>query len=222
MGPNAYLLDIEGTTSPIDFVYQCLFPYARARLDEFVANGGVTAEEAKNLAAERDDLAPEDIAGHLHYLMDLDRKSPTLKAIQGRIWEQGYLSGEILGEVYPDVIPAIRKWRSLGAKVAIYSSGSVLAQKLLFGHLAIGDFTPELDGFFDTSMGGKREPGSYLAIAEALGFAPSDIVFVSDIAEEVAAASAAGMAVRHIWRPEDGRPRPSDVGIPIISSFADV
>ncbi|HMS54946.1 MAG TPA: acireductone synthase [Fimbriimonadaceae bacterium] len=195
---RAFLLDIEGTTTPIDFVTRTLFPYARARLPEFLALPlEVIGEDLSDLANERaQDTAyqgPDEPLPYLEFLMDQDRKSTALKSIQGKIWQRGYESGEIKGEVYDDVIPAIERWRGNGAKVYIYSSGSVLAQKLLFGHLKTGSILSLIDGHYDTLAGGKKEPTSYEKIAADIGVGASEVMFLSDAIAEIEAASHAGM-----------------------------
>jgi len=205
---RAYLLDIEGTTTPIDFVTKTLFPYARAEMAAF--SDDLLAEDAALLSQEYegDPDAPEwpgrpDPAGmtpYLLWLMDRDRKSRGLKSIQGRIWEQGYRTGKLLGEVYPDVEPAMRRWRERGATVNIYSSGSVLAQQLLFGHLPGGPLTPLIHAYFDTEVGPKRSADSYRTIAARLSLEPRDILFLSDIPEEIAAASEAGLDAIQVLR----------------------
>lgn len=202
---KAYLLDIEGTTTPIDFVTRTLFPYARRSLREFVDRvDSALLEDAELLSHEYErDIAdapdwpgrpdPREMAPYLEWLMDHDRKSTGLKSIQGRIWEAGYSSGELLGEVYPDVESAMRRWLASGATINIYSSGSVLAQRLLFAHLSIGDLTPLISSYFDTTTGPKRESSSYFTIAGRLGVAPEDVLFLSDAIQEVEAAREAGM-----------------------------
>lgn len=195
---RAYLLDIEGTTTPIDFVTRTLFPYARARLAEFLALpfeiiGEDIALLANELAGDADYSGPKEPLPYLEFLMDRDRKSTALKSIQGKIWQKGYESGEIKGEVYEDVIPAITRWRATGAQIYIYSSGSVLAQKLLFGHLPGGSILHLFDGHFDTLVGGKKEAASYTRIASEIGFEPGEVHFLSDAVAEVEAARATGM-----------------------------
>lgn len=206
MSFSVYLLDIEGTTTPIDFVSETLFPYARARLEDFIP----TVEEYEMLAEE---WAGDSEAGreppslgsrYLEWLMDQDRKSTGLKSIQGRIWEEGYESGDLKGEVYGDVVPAMERWRLAGARVAIFSSGSVLAQKLIFGYSTLGDLRGMIDGFFDTTTGPKKDSGSYRAIAEALGVATGEVCFLSDAEGEVAAARDAGMTGCLVVRGEVG------------------
>jgi enolase-phosphatase E1 len=135
----------------------------------------------------------QDLVAYVHWLMDRDRKSPGLKGLQGRIWEEGYRSGALHGEVYDDVPPALLRWRDENRRVAIFSSGSVLAQQLLFRHSPAGDLTPLLAGYFDTTTGAKGDPQSYDRIAERLGVAPSAVLFVSDSTLELDAARIAGM-----------------------------
>ena len=147
--------------------------------------------------------------------MDRDRKSTALKSLQGRIWEAGYVSGELRSHLYPDVRPALERCRAQGRKIAIFSSGSVLAQRLLFAHTPDGDLTPLIDGFFDTTTGPKREPESYGRIAAALSVPPAAVLFVSDVAAELDAARAAGLADRTV-RPRrrlPGRGPPGRAGL---------
>lgn len=182
---KAILTDIEGTTSSLSFVHDVLFPYARARLPDYVATHG----------------------GHLsQYLawMDADAKVTELKDIQGRIWAKGYAAGELTGHVYPDAAEALRRWHAAGLTLAVFSSGSVTAQKLIFGHSDQGNLAPLFSGWFDTTTGPKREAMSYVLIADALGISPADVMFLSDIAAETDAAKAAGMRALLIDR-EGGR-----------------
>jgi enolase-phosphatase E1 len=205
------LLDVEGTTTPAAFVYEVLFPYARARIAAFLAAHAADPAVRGDLAllelerrGESDPGAPAwDGADHASlvasgiryclWLMDRDRKSTALKSLQGRIWEDGFRSGALRGEVYPDVPPALERLRRRGARAAIYSSGSVLAQKLLFSTTRYGDLTSLLAAHFDTTSGPKTEAASYRGIAEELGFRPDEVLFVSDSAAELAAAGAAGL-----------------------------
>lgn len=214
---RAVLLDIEGTTTPLAFVHTVLFPYARARLGEFVEALVATPEglawlerlRAEWTADAATGAAPPEWAGaqasaaiaYAGWLMDRDRKSPELKRLQGWIWERGYDAGELHGEVFPDVPPALARWRAAGIDLAIYSSGSVLAQRLLFGRTRHGDLTPLFAGFFDTRVGAKTDSESYRTIAAALHHAPADVLFVSDVVAELYAARGAGMAVTLCVRP---------------------
>lgn len=207
MSVAAVLLDVEGTTTPVDFVHQTLFAYARERLVAFLSASwthAATRGDVERLrlehVAEPEGAPPwiEDpagVAGYASWLMDRDRKSTGLKSLQGRIWEEGYRSGALRGPVYDDVPRALRRWRDAGRRVAIFSSGSVLAQRLIFGHSSAGDLTPLLSAYFDTSTGPKREAESYRKIAAALGEPAPRILFVSDVAQELDAASAAGLQV---------------------------
>lgn len=211
------LLDIEGTTTPIAFVHEVLFPFARTHLAEFLRThpDDDDVDEVRRLLAREhaDDFArgesppaagfhsSEAIAPYVTWLMDRDRKSPGLKLLQGQIWEEGYQAGRLRGQVYPDVPPAIRRWRADGLRVAIYSSGSELAQRRLFESTEHGDLTPLLSGFFDTGVGAKVTSDSYIRIAGALGVAPAAILFVSDVTKELSAARAAGLQVVLSVRP---------------------
>jgi enolase-phosphatase E1 len=206
------LLDIEGTTTPIDFVYKTLFPYASKNVESFLATrsgepeiraivADLKAEHATNTAAG---IAPlewpinsktelRDSVAYVHWLMERDSKCAPLKSLQGKIWQQGFESGELHGEVYPDVAPAFARWRRQGRDIAIYSSGSVLAQKLLFSSLPSGDLTREIRDFFDTAVGVKTASASYAKIAAATKKSPREFLFLSDAEKEVAAAQSAGM-----------------------------
>jgi enolase-phosphatase E1 len=213
---HGILLDIEGTTTPIRFVYDVLFPYARRNLAAWFEKNGGCAESDPDLRMLRSELEddrrrslspPEDLVQYSLWLMDLDRKSTGLKSIQGRIWADGYEKGELRGEVFPDVPLAFRAWHDEGTDVRIFSSGSILAQKLLFSHSNAGDLTKYLRGYFDTITGPKTEAASYARIALEMARNPSEIVFVSDVVNELDAASAAGMAVLLCLRPGN-RPQP--------------
>lgn len=185
--PKAILLDIEGTTSSISFVADELFPYARKHLAAFVE---ANPEAAAPILAE---VPGEDPVATLIQWIDEDRKATPLKTLQGLIWAQGYADGELKGHVYPDTPEALRRWTEAGLQVNIYSSGSIAAQKLIFGHSIAGDLTPLLSNYFDTTTGPKREADSYTRIADALGLAPSGLLFVSDMPAEVDAAREAGL-----------------------------
>jgi enolase-phosphatase E1 len=206
--PAACLLDVEGTTTPIDFVYRVLFPYARDRFEEFLtrhASDAEVADEVRGLGEEhRRDLAaglappawedtPEGITAYALWLMDRDRKATALKALQGRIWQVGFEARELQASVYDDVVRALARWQAAGRRIAIYSSGSVRAQQMLFAHTQAGDLTPRLSAYFDTTTGFKTEPESYRRIAAALGQQPGAVLFVSDVGAELDAAAAAGL-----------------------------
>jgi enolase-phosphatase E1 len=194
---RAILTDIEGTTSSLSFVKDVLFPYARARLPTFVEQHAHDPAVARLLDDARDliDGRPSDaeLVAHLLRWIDEDRKITPLKALQGLIWEDGYRRGDFQGHVYEDAERALRAWHARGLRLYVYSSGSVLAQKLLFAHTAFGDLSALFSGYFDTAIGGKRETASYQAIAAAIGLPPATILFLSDVREELDAARAAGM-----------------------------
>lgn len=200
---QAILLDIEGTTTPIDFVHKTLFPYARARVAGFVQQNFTDLKseisqlenESSNDGEYKHELRPDSpnsVADYLIYLIDNDRKSTPLKAIQGTIWQAGYENGDLVSTVYDDVPKAFERWKSDGKTVAIYSSGSVLAQQLIFKYSDHGDLTRFIDRYFDTNIGHKRESESYSAIAADLEFETADILFVADISAELDAAAVSG------------------------------
>ncbi|WP_226569075.1 acireductone synthase [Mangrovibacter yixingensis] len=194
---KAIVTDIEGTTSDIRFVHNVLFPYARQHLASFIASHEQHPDVAAALDAVRKEIGqPQastgDVVNALLTFMDEDRKSTPLKALQGMIWQTGYQQGAFTGHLYPDVLPALKKWQASGIALYVYSSGSVAAQKLLFGYSDAGDITPLFSGYFDTHIGHKRETASYLAIARETGVAPSELLFLSDIHQELDAAREAG------------------------------
>jgi enolase-phosphatase E1 len=214
--PSVMLLDIEGTTTPISFVYETLFPYARTHMQEFLREHEGDEDLRRDIAklaaenqAEASSSAPVISAGsgpveasnYLLWLMDQDRKSPALKSIQGMIWEAGYTSGQLKSLVFADVPSALERWHCEGRRIAIYSSGSVLAQKLLFRHSEAGDLTEWIAAYFDTATGAKAARDSYRKIAQALGVRPEEILFLSDVPAELDAAASAGLDVRLAKRP---------------------
>ena len=209
---KAILLDIEGTTTPIVFVHDVLFPFAKARIGKFVeTHFDALRNEIEQIVDERahdekytvpvDPREPGSVSTYLEFLIDNDRKSTPLKTIQGKIWEAGYESGELESPVFADVPSAFRRWKDAGITIAIYSSGSVLAQQLLFRHTDQGDLTPFISAYFDTNVGGKRDAESYAKIAGELGFDPRQIVFCSDVPAELDAAQASGMSTALAVRP---------------------
>ncbi len=197
---STVLTDIEGTTSAIAFVKETLFPFAEQALDGFLEARRGDAEVAAILA----EVPGPDPAATLRGWMAADVKATPLKTLQGMIWEAGFRDGRLRGHLWPDVAPCLRTWHAAGLRLAVYSSGSVAAQKLLFGHSEAGDLLPLFSGFFDTKVGHKREAASYAAIAAALDRPPTSILFLSDVAEELDAAAASGLATCQLIRAADG------------------
>jgi len=209
------LLDIEGTTTPVNFVYKTLFPYASRKLESFLREHAEDSEvrsliDDLHAQYKRDEgvgLRPpswvdEGVESRLRssiaycqWLIAKDSKCTPLKLLQGKIWQEGYVNGELHGEVYPDVPVAFERWRRLKKMICIYSSGSVLAQQLLFRSTPAGDLTAYISVFFDTRVGAKTESDSYRKIAGSLSHAPQQFLFISDLVKEIEAARAAGMQV---------------------------
>ena len=202
--PAAVVTDIEGTTTPIAFVHAVMFPYARANLPAFLASHKDTPEVAALLGEVRAMAPGVPELETLLAWMDADAKITPLKTLQGLIWRQGFASGALRGELYADVAPALKRWRAGGVRLYVYSSGSEAAQKQLFGHTAAGDLTGLFSGFFDTRVGGKRDAPSYASIATAVGVPSPEMLFLSDIAEELDAAAKAGWRTCQLLRPQDG------------------
>ncbi len=198
---GAVLTDIEGTTTPISFVHDVLFPYARRILPAMV--GSNDPEISSALERVRQAAPGHPPLETLHDWMDRDVKAEPLKTLQGIVWRTGYASGEIQAVLYPDVAPALARWRRAGLRLAVYSSGSVEAQRLIFGHAPSGDLTGLFDAFFDTRVGPKRAQASYAAIAADLALPPGRILFLSDVAAELDAAAAAGLTTCQLLRPGD-------------------
>jgi len=207
---RAIVTDIEGTTSSIAFVADVLFPYAKAHLRDFVA---AHPQEAAPLLEEVRAAEPGDPVETLLRWIDEDRKATPLKTLQGLIWAEGYADGILSGHIYPDAAEALGRWHTYGLQLYVYSSGSIAAQKLIFGHSDAGDLTPLFAGYFDTTTGPKKEAESYAKIAAAIGMDPEEILFLSDSLPETEAARAAGMRALHIDR---------DTGAGEIASFAQV
>jgi enolase-phosphatase E1 len=189
-GPAAIVTDIEGTTTPIAFVRDVLFPYARSRLADFLAAHGEEPEIAAALAEATCLADGRPVLQALLGWMDADAKVTPLKTLQGLIWDDGYRCGELKGLIYPDVPPVLRRWFAAGVRLYVYSSGSEAAQRLIFGYSDAGNLAGLFDGFFDTRIGAKREPASYTAIAKAVDAAAGHILFLSDIGQELDAAAA--------------------------------
>lgn len=223
---NYILLDIEGTTSDIQFVHKVMFPYSRERLDQFVLNHQNLDEvvEAINLtqqtvkAEQGQDIDVEGAIATLLHWIDSDRKHPALKSIQGLIWKEGFETGAFKSHLYPDVKPQLEDWARSGLKLGIYSSGSIATQKMFFSHTVEGDLTPLIANYFDLTTGSKKEAMSYEKIIDSLGLAPNKIVFFSDVPAELVAARQKGLRVIHVKR--EGSESWSDV--PEIESFQEI
>jgi len=213
---STLLLDIEGTTSSIVFVHDVMFPFAKRELRGFLDEHFEDAELAPTWDAVAKGVGAanlDKLARHLNLppkealertairLMDADAKSTGLKDLQGKIWRRGFESSELKAHVYDDVPPALKRWKDAGLVVYIYSSGSVAAQQLFFGHTVSGDLRPFLSGHFDTTTGPKKEPESYRKIATAIGQSPASILFFSDVVAELDAARSAGMQTGLMLRP---------------------
>jgi enolase-phosphatase E1 len=221
---RAIVTDIEGTTSSLSFVKEVLFPYAARELPGFVRAHGQRPEvrqlldEARQVAGGA--LEDEQLVATLLRWMEEDRKLGPLKGLQGLMWEAGYRQGDFQGHVYEDVPRRLREWRERGLRLYVYSSGSVHAQKLLFGHTRFGDLTPLFSGYFDTGVGGKKETASYAAIVRALGLPAADVLFLSDVREELDAAAAVGLRTACLVRGEGPQVDPGPH--PVARSFDDV
>lgn len=202
---KAILTDIEGTTSAVSFVFDVLFPYAKQHLPEFVRAHADEPDVAAQLQAVRNDSGEPDasvdrvIETLLQWIAE-DRKATPLKALQGMVWQQGYQAGQLKGHVYPDAVEALKRWHQAGYALYVYSSGSIQAQKLIFGCSEAGDLSELFSGFFDTTSGPKREEASYRSIASSIGLPAQAILFLSDIVEELDAAQLAGMATCGVAR----------------------
>ena len=230
-GIRGVLLDIEGTTTPIAFVHEVLFSYARSQVRNFLTKhfgsaelladlqqlGEEHATDVKhglhppalvNIDGEVDldvdgprDAEIDSLAEYVSWLIERDRKSTGLKSLQGKIWEEGYIDGTLKAELFAEVAPALERWRHAGLKISIFSSGSSLAQKLLFAHTAAGDLTGFIDNYFDTTVGSKTDVASYRRIASALNLPAQNILFISDVVPELDAAGAGGMQTLLCIRP---------------------
>ena len=233
-GIRGILLDIEGTTTPIAFVHDVLFTHARQHVRDYLVQHA--NELSDDIALLRDEHArdtssgaqpppltndPDSITGYVHWLIDRDRKSTGLKSLQGKIWREGYTSGTLKAQVFDDVRPAFERWHKAGLRISIFSSGSALAQQLLFAHTEDGDLTTFISDYFDTNVGAKGDAESYRRIATRLNLLPQEILFISDIVEELEAANEAGMRTRLSIRPGN-QTQPNPDRFQIINTLANV
>ena len=205
MTVKSVVTDIEGTTSSIEFVHDVLFPYASRELPGFVkecCEHPVVANLLDDVRREANevDATIDRIVEILQNWIAADRKVTPLKELQGHVWRRGYERGDFTGHVYADAADRLRRWSKLGLHLYVYSSGSVDAQKLLFGFSDAGDLRPVFSGYFDTRIGHKKEVDSYAAIIESIGLPAIEILFLSDIAEELDAAAEAGMQTIQLVR----------------------
>jgi enolase-phosphatase E1 len=224
--PRAVLTDIEGTTSSISFVKDVLFPYSSRALPAFVrqnAEAGSVRGALEEVWRESG-LAEGDVEGAIRQLLagiEQDRKLTALKSLQGMVWKKGFEQGAFTAHVYPDAFAALTRWHERGIALYVYSSGSVEAQELFFGHSDFGDLRPLFSGYFDTVIGSKHEGASYRRIAERIGFPCGEVLFLSDVIGELDAAAAAGMQVCQLIRPEDyPEASASDARHPVATSFS--
>jgi enolase-phosphatase E1 len=233
------LLDIEGTTTPVDFVYHVLFPFARDHVGEFIEeNPEAVRADIEHLRAEHEadlkrGLKPpswagespssqvKSVVGYVHWLMDQDRKATALKSLQGKIWQRGYQTGALHSQVYEDVPRAFARWQSQKKAISIYSSGSVLAQKLLFAHTVEGDLTGYISNYFDTNVGPKTSAESYRSIATNLQVPGSEILFVSDVTAELDSAQSAALQAALCVRAGHAEPMASRA-FPVIRTFDEI
>jgi enolase-phosphatase E1 len=236
---RAVLLDIEGTVTPISFVHDVLFPFARSHVSDYLIQHETASEVQEDIAAllrersldeGRGELASEPsdenrsldaVVTYVNWLIDRDRKSPALKSLQGKIWEQGYRDGILKAPLFADVVPNLTRLRVQGLRIAIFSSGSVLAQKLLFAHTDTGDHTDLIEQYFDTAVGGKLSPQSYSEIAKRLELLSTQVVFVSDVTDELKAAGEAGMETLLCVRPGN-QPQSASGQFQVIYSFSEI
>lgn len=195
---KAIVTDIEGTTSSLSFVKDTLFPYAYKKLPDYIWDNEseiAALIDAVKKEEQNPDLSLEEVIEVLLRYIDEDQKVTPLKTLQGMIWKEGYKSGELIGHIYDDALAGLKRWKEQGVKLYVYSSGSVPAQKLLFGHTKSGDLNPLFSGYFDTEIGGKKVSESYEKIAAEINIPVSEILFLSDSTDEIDAAAAAGMNV---------------------------
>lgn len=221
---HAILTDIEGTTSSISFVHDVLFPYARKHIGAFIKTHLQEPRVAEQIAAVRDltgeSLDDEAVIALLQQWIGEDRKVTPLKALQGMIWKAGYENGDFKGHMYNDAVRNLKVWHDSGICLYVFSSGSVAAQKLLFAHTSHGDLTPLFSGYFDTTTGPKQDPASYAKIADAIGLPAADILFLSDVSQELDAAHRSGMHTMLLAR--DEHIPPSEQSFALARSFDDI
>ena len=231
-GIDQVVLDIEGTTCPVSFVSTVLFPYASAHLESYLQDHGdeprvqqllndarcAWADDGAAVTAGLPCTTTGSVVPYLQWLISVDRKLTALKDLQGLIWADGYASGALRGPLFADVAPALNRWSRQGFGLSVYSSGSVAAQQLLYGHSNAGDLRPLFKGWYDTRIGAKSESNSYSAISEQLGCAPERILFISDANAELIAARGAGLQV--LFSERLGNPQVADEGFERINDFS--
>ena len=226
-GVQHVVVDIEGTTSASAFVYDVLFPYAAERFGDWLAQHAGEAETDRIVAevareAGLSDPSADDIVATLREWVREDRKATPLKDLQGLVWEEGFASGALVSDFFPDALVALRQWHDAGLPISVYSSGSVLAQRNWYAHSPEGDLTGWIAGHYDTANAGpKREASSYRAIASAIGADPAAILFCSDVVAELHAARDAGWQVVRVRR--SGEPHAvEDSTYPEVAEMTDI
>ncbi len=207
MAIKAIIMDIEGTTSSISFVHDVLFPYARHQLPQFVRENQHNPDVARQIQNVCKDVGRslniEQVIEQLIQWIDEDQKITSLKLLQGMVWQQGYVDGCFTGHVYSDVPQSLHRWNGRGIELYVYSSGSVAAQRLIFGYSDFGDLTPLFTGYFDTEIGAKREATAYENILKKIQFDAGEVLFLSDTTEELDAASRVGIRTIQLVRDSD-------------------
>ncbi len=230
---DVILLDIEGTTTPVEYVFGVLFPFAKVHVDAFLQTHDqeqAVQADLKRLQLEYEVERTQGLSvpewnensttaavPYIRYLIESDRKSTGLKSLQGKIWEQGYRDGTLRSHIFTDVKPAFERWTRALKQLFIFSSGSVLSQQLLFRHTEVGDLTSFLSGYFDTKTGSKKEADSYRKIAQIIDVSPDRILFISDVTSELKAAQSAGMQTLFSFRP--GNHSSDSEGFKVVESF---
>lgn len=227
-GGSGILLDVEGTTSAVSYVYDVMFPFAKSGMSSYLDRHWASpalADVRKQVATDSGQPAAEEDRAVFESViigfMDADVKATGLKQLQGLIWESGFHNGELVAHVFDDVAPALHRWQQQGVDLRIYSSGSVHAQQLFFGHTTAGDLLHFFTGHYDTKIGGKREAESYTRVANHWGLAPGEILFLSDVVAELDAAKSAGMQAGLCIRPGNSEVDPGH-GHEEVQSLAEV